>query len=62
MFLIQIVEDNIESFYQTKFVSQQVLSPESFQIQTNLIVEQFKRTMPQSFQRTLELSKSKPRT
>ena len=54
----QTVEDNLELFYQTEFVSQQVLSRESFQIQIDLIVEQFKRTVPESFQNTLELIKA----
>jgi hypothetical protein len=51
----QTVEDNLELFYQTEFISQQVLSRQSFEIQIDLIVEQFKRTIPKSFQSTLEL-------
>jgi hypothetical protein len=54
----QTVEDDLELFYQKTFVSQQVLSCESFQIQVDLIVEQFKRTVPQSFKNTLELIKA----
>jgi hypothetical protein len=51
----QTVEDNLELFYQTEFIYQQVLSRQSFEIQIDLIVEQFKRTIPKSFQSTLEL-------
>jgi hypothetical protein len=51
----QTVEDNLELFYQTEFISQQVISRKSFEIQIDLIVEQFKRTIPKSFQSTLEL-------
>jgi hypothetical protein len=54
----QIIKDNLESFYQTKFVSHQVLSRESFGIQVDLIMEQFMRTVPESFQHTLELIKA----
>ncbi len=54
----QTVEDDLELFYQKTFVSQQVLSRESFRIQIDLIVEQFKRTIPQLFQNTLELIKA----
>ncbi len=51
----QTIEDNLQLFLKTKFVSHQVLSPDSFRIQIDLIVEQFKRTVPESFQRTLIL-------
>ena len=49
------VEDHLGSFYQTRFVSPEVLNRESFRIQTNAIMEQFQRTVPESFQHTLEL-------
>ncbi|CAF1147616.1 unnamed protein product [Adineta steineri] len=51
----QTIEDNLESFYQTTFVTNQVLSLSSFQTQVNLIVEQFKTNLPESYQRTLQL-------
>jgi hypothetical protein len=54
----QTVEDNLQLFYRTEFLSQHVFSRESFQIQIDLIVEQFKRTIPESFQNTLELIKA----
>jgi hypothetical protein len=54
----QTVEDDLELFYQKTFVSQQVLSRESFRIQIDLIVEEFQRTIPQLFQNTLELIKA----
>lgn len=54
----QIIEDDLEVFYQKTFISQQVLPRESFQIQIDLIVEQFKRTIPHLFQNTLELMKA----
>ena len=53
----QTVEDNLHSFYHTEFVTDQVLGRKSFQVQTDLIVEQFKRVLPESFQRALELIK-----
>ena len=51
----QTVEDNLQLFYQTEFISQQVLSRLSFEMQIDLLIEQFKRTIPKSFQSTLEL-------
>ena len=54
----QIVQDHLESFYQTRFVSPEVLTGESFRIQTTILLEQFKRTVPESFQHTLELIKT----
>ena len=54
----QIVDDHLKSFYQTEFISEQVLSPKSFEIQNNLIMEQFNRTISQSFQNTLEVIKA----
>ncbi|CAF1450723.1 unnamed protein product, partial [Rotaria sordida] len=55
---IQTVEDNLQSFYKTKFVSHQLLTYESFRIQVDLIVEQFKRIIPELFQYALELTKA----
>lgn len=54
----QTIEYSLQSFYQQKFVTSQVLSPQAFQIQINLIIENFKRTVPESFQRTLNLIKT----
>jgi hypothetical protein len=54
----QIIQDSLQSFYRTKFVTNQVVSRQSFQTQIDLIVEQFKRTVPESFQRTLHLLKT----
>ena len=54
----QTIQDSLQSFYRTKFITSQVLSPQSFQTQINLIIEDFKRTVPESFQRTLNLIKT----
>jgi hypothetical protein len=54
----EIINDNLQLFNQMKFVSKEVLSQESFRIQIDLIVEQFKRTISESFQTTLELIKA----
>ena len=54
----QTIQDSLQSFYRTKFVTSQVISSQSFQTQIDLIVEQFKRTVPESFQRTLNLLKT----
>ena len=51
----QTIEDNLQVFYQTKFVTDQVVAPSLFQFQVDYIVEQFKNTVPQSYQRTLQL-------
>jgi hypothetical protein len=54
----QIIQDSLQSFYRTKFVTNQVVSRQSFQTQIDLSVEQFKRTVPESFQRALHLLKT----
>jgi len=54
----QTIQDSLQSFYRTKFVTIQVVSRQSFQTQIDLMMEKFKRTMPESFQRTLNLLKT----
>ncbi|CAF4023823.1 unnamed protein product [Adineta steineri] len=51
----QTIEDNTQSFYRTKLITPKVIDNFSFQIESNLILEQFKRTIPESYQRTLQL-------
>lgn len=52
------MEDALRSFYRTKFVTTHMLSIRSFETQMELIMAHFKRTVPQSFQRTLALIKT----
>jgi hypothetical protein len=54
----QTIQDSLKSFYRTKFVTIQVISRQLFQTQIDLMVEQFKRPIPESFQRTLNLLKT----
>ncbi|CAF1534854.1 unnamed protein product [Adineta steineri] len=51
----QTIEDNTQSFYRTKLITPKVNDNFSFQIESNLILEQFRRTVPESYQRTLQL-------
>ncbi|CAF1196645.1 unnamed protein product [Adineta steineri] len=54
----QTIEESLQTFFLTELVTNDVLSQESFQIQIDLIVEQFKRTMPETFQQTVQLIKA----
>lgn len=54
----QTVQDSLQSFYRTKFVTNQVISNQSFQTQIDLTIEQFTKTVPESLQRTLDLLKT----
>jgi hypothetical protein len=51
----QTVDDHLQSFYQTKFITNQVLKPSSFQTRIDSIIDQFKRTLPESYQRTIQV-------
>ncbi|CAF1269254.1 unnamed protein product [Adineta steineri] len=51
----QTVDDHLQSFYQTKFITNQVLRNSSFQTQTDSIIEQFKRILPESYNRTIQV-------
>ncbi|CAF1393961.1 unnamed protein product [Adineta ricciae] len=51
----QTVDDNLQSLYRTIFITNKVITNSSFQNQSNLIIEQFKRTVSQSYLRTLQL-------
>ncbi|CAF4074750.1 unnamed protein product [Adineta steineri] len=53
----QTVEDTLQSFYRTQFVTNEVLSRQSFQIQLDSVLNQFKRTISESFQRILQFIK-----
>ncbi|UJR11678.1 hypothetical protein I4U23_015859 [Adineta vaga] len=54
----QTIEESLKLFYQTKFISNQLYPREIFQIQINLILEQFQRTIPETYQRLLILLKA----
>ena len=54
----ETIEDSLQSFYQTKFVTSHTLSRQTFELQMNLFVEYFQRTVPESYQRTLNLIKA----
>jgi len=56
----QTINDNLQSLYRTKFTTNKVITPSSFKIQTDLIIEQFKRTVPGSYQRALQLIEINP--
>ncbi|CAF0941204.1 unnamed protein product [Adineta steineri] len=53
----QTIEDNLQSFYRTQFVTNEVLTNQSFQIQLDSILNQFNRTISESFQRILQFIK-----
>ncbi|CAF1313076.1 unnamed protein product [Adineta ricciae] len=55
---MQTIEDSLQSLYRTKFITTQALDVQSFEMQINLIIEQFQRTTPESFQRILNLLKT----
>ncbi|CAF4377503.1 unnamed protein product, partial [Adineta steineri] len=56
----QTIEDSLQSFYRTKLIAPKVIDNFSFQIESELILEQFKRTVPESYQRTLQLIEANP--
>ncbi|CAF1149175.1 unnamed protein product, partial [Adineta ricciae] len=51
----QTVYDSLQSFYQTKFITNQVLSSQAFQTHIDVLVNQFKVTVPELFERSLTL-------
>ncbi|CAF1136632.1 unnamed protein product [Adineta steineri] len=51
----EIIQDSLESFYRTKFVTNKLLNNESFQTQIDSIVENFKKSLPPLFQRVIQL-------
>ncbi|CAF4119757.1 unnamed protein product, partial [Adineta steineri] len=51
----QTVNDSLQSLNRTKFITQNVILRSSFETQWNLIIEQFKRTLPESYRRTVQL-------
>ncbi|CAF1280574.1 unnamed protein product [Adineta steineri] len=51
----QTVDDHLQSFYQTKFITNQVLRNSSFQTQIDSIIEQFKRILAESYNRTIQV-------
>ncbi|CAF1136735.1 unnamed protein product [Adineta steineri] len=51
----QTIQDSLESFYRTKLITNYVLPREIFQTQMNSTIEEFKRNVPETFQRILNL-------
>jgi hypothetical protein len=51
----QTVDDYLQSFYQTKFITSQVLKPSSFQTRIDSIIDQFIKTLPESYRRTIQV-------
>ncbi|CAF1438830.1 unnamed protein product [Adineta ricciae] len=51
----QTVYDSLQSFYQTKFITNQVLSSQAFQTHIDVLVNQFKVTVSELFERSLTL-------
>ncbi|CAF1289595.1 unnamed protein product [Adineta steineri] len=56
----QTVNDSLQSFYRTKFITNKVITLSSFKTQVDSIIEQFKRTVPGSYQHALELIQANP--
>ncbi|CAF0800094.1 unnamed protein product [Adineta steineri] len=54
----ETIEDSLQSFYRTKFVTNKVFDPQSFQTQIDSIVEDFKKSLPASFRRVIQLIKT----
>ncbi|CAF3899998.1 unnamed protein product [Adineta steineri] len=53
----QTIEDTLQSFYRTQLVTNEVLNPQSFEIQLDSTLNQFKQTISESFQRILQFIK-----
>ncbi|UJR34748.1 hypothetical protein I4U23_027526 [Adineta vaga] len=53
----QTIEESLQSFYQTQFLSNELLNNQSFQTQFNSIFDEFKQTIQESFQRVLQTIK-----
>ncbi|CAF1136560.1 unnamed protein product [Adineta steineri] len=51
----EIVQDSLQSFNRTKFVTNKLINNESFQTQIDSIVEDFKKSLPPLFQRVVQL-------
>ncbi|CAF1033339.1 unnamed protein product [Adineta steineri] len=51
----QTVDDRLQSFNETKFITNRVLKQSSFQTRVDSIIDQFKRTLPESYRRTIQL-------
>lgn len=51
----ETIEENLQIFYQTKFFTNQTLNESSFYTQIDLLIDQFKSTIPESYLRTLHL-------
>lgn len=51
----QTINENLDAFYETKLITQRLLSRSFFESQTNLMIDEFKRSTPESYQRTLQL-------
>ncbi|CAF1154090.1 unnamed protein product [Adineta steineri] len=51
----ETIQDSLQSFYRTKFVTNKIFDPQSFQTQVDSIVVGFKKSLPASFQRVIQL-------
>ncbi|CAF1411924.1 unnamed protein product [Adineta steineri] len=51
----QTIEERLQSFYRTQFLSHELVHSQSFQLQFQSIFDQFKRLTSESFQRSLQL-------
>ncbi|CAF3872343.1 unnamed protein product [Adineta steineri] len=51
----QTIQDSLQSFYRTKLVTNHVLPREIFRTQMNSTIEEFKRNVPETFQRIFNL-------
>ncbi|CAF1521372.1 unnamed protein product, partial [Adineta steineri] len=54
----EIVQDSLQSFNQTKFVTNKLLDRQSFKTQIDSIVADFKKSLPPLFQRVIQLIKT----
>ncbi|CAF1372533.1 unnamed protein product [Adineta ricciae] len=54
----QTINESLELFYRTKFVSKELYHSKVFNTQTDLIMKQFQQTIPESYQRIIGLLKS----
>ena len=54
----ETIEDALQSFERTKYFTSHALTPQSFDRQMNLLVENIQRTVPESYQRTFNLIKT----
>jgi hypothetical protein len=56
----QTFDENLQSFNRTKFITHQVIKELDFYTQINIIIEQFRGTILESYKRTLQLIEANP--